>query len=89
MVRLITTSRLQIQTTSVSSTYGCDGSRQTPIEIKRMAKHCLSPWRLRRPRRTLVPQCVQWVHRIPVAANVPAPILFWFALQAIRFTANR
>jgi hypothetical protein len=34
----------------------------------------LSPWRLRRPRRTLMPQRVQWVDHRPVAASCPAPI---------------
>ena len=44
---------------------------------------CLSPWRLRRPRRTLVPQPVQWVHHRLVAAEV-APIPGWLTLRAIR-----
>lgn len=45
---------------------------------------CLSPWRLCRPRRTLVPQRVQWVHHRPVAADSPAPIPWWLTLRAIR-----
>jgi hypothetical protein len=49
----------------------------------------LSPWRFNRPRRTLVPQRVQGVLHILVAADTTAPILSWLALQAIRFTANR
>lgn len=43
-----------------------------------------SPWRLRRPRRTLVPQRVQWVHHRPVATGFPAPIPWWLASRAIR-----
>lgn len=76
--------RLQWPTVPVSSTHGCDESRQTPIRIKRTAMHCLSPWRLRRPRRTLVPQRVQCVHHRPMAAVSPAPIPGWLTLQAIR-----
>ena len=54
----------------------------------------LSPWRFYRPRRTLVPHRVQWVHHRPVAAGFPAPIPVWLTLRAIRcycksVTANR
>ena len=68
----------------VSSTNGYDESRQTPIRIKRAAMTCRSPWRPGRPRRTLVPQRVQWVEHIPVAADALAPIRGWLALRAIR-----
>jgi len=44
----------------------------------------LSPWRLHRPRRTLVPQRVQWVNHRSLAAEVPAPIPCWLTLRAIR-----
>src|SRR5574338_56807 len=47
--------------------------------------YCRSPWRRCRPRRTLVPQRVQWVHHRPVAAEDSAPIPGWLALRAIRF----
>ncbi len=43
------------------------------------------PGGLCRPRRTLVPQRVQWVHHRPVLAGFPAPIPCWLALRAIRF----
>lgn len=71
--------------TPVSSNHGCDESRQTPIRIKRAAMTCLSPWRLRRPRRTLVPQRVQGVLHRPVVAGFSAPIPCWLTLRAIRF----
>lgn len=76
--------RLQLPITPVSSNHGCDESRQTPIRIKRAAMIRRSPWRLRRPRKTLVPQRVQWVHHRPVAAGSPAPIPGWLTLRAIR-----
>ena len=44
-----------------------------------------SPWRFDRPRKTLVPQRVQWANHRPVVAEVPAPIPCWLTLQAIRF----
>ena len=44
----------------------------------------LSPWRLRRPIKTLVPHRVQWVHHRPVAAGFPAPIPGWLTWRAIR-----
>jgi hypothetical protein len=43
------------------------------------------PWRLCRPRRTLVPHRVQWVYHRPVAADPLAPIPCWLTWQAIRF----
>jgi hypothetical protein len=51
--------RLQLPITPVSSNHGCDESRQTPIRIKRASIIRRSPWRLRRPRKTLVPRRVQ------------------------------
>jgi hypothetical protein len=45
---------------------------------------CLSPWRPRRPRRTLVPQRVQWANHSFVVADVLAPIHGWLTLRAIR-----
>ena len=86
--------RLQPLIAPVSSLHGCDESHQTPIWIKRAAVSCLSPWRLCRPRRTLVPQRVQWVNHRPVVAGFPAPIPCWLTLRAIRIcyksvTANR
>ena len=45
----------------------------------------LSPWRLGRPRRTLVPLHVQWVDHIRVAVIALTPIRFWLTLRAIRF----
>ena len=45
---------------------------------------CRSPWRLCRPRRTLVPHRVQWVKHRPVAAGSSAPIPCWLTLRAIR-----
>ena len=47
-------------------------------------RSCRPPWRLRRPRRTLVPQRVQGVHHRPVAAEASAPIPGWLTLRAIR-----
>src|SRR5262245_37201503 len=78
--------RLQLPIAPVSSMNGCDESRQTPIRIKQVAMNCRSPWRLGRPRRTLVPQRVQWVDHIPGAADALAPILGWLALRAIRIS---
>ena len=54
----------------------------------------LSPWRFYRPRRTLVPHRVQWVHHRPVVAGFPAPIpgsLTWRAIRCYckSVTANR
>ena len=54
-----------------------------------MTMHCHSPWRPCRPRRTLVPQRVQGVDHIAVAAATLAPILDWLALRAIRVAAKR
>jgi hypothetical protein len=74
----------------VSSIHGCDGSRQTPIRLKRPAYiGCLSPWWLCHPRRTLVPRRVHWVRTILVVARRLAPIHGWLALRAIRFAAHR
>ena len=77
--------RLQLPITPVFSFRGCDESHQTPIRIKRAAMLLPSPWRLCRPRKTLVPHRVQWVNHRPVAAGVLAPIPRWLTLRAIRF----
>lgn len=57
---------------------------QTPIRIKRSAMICQPPWRPGRPRRTLVPRCVQGVLHRPMAAGLPAPIPSWLPSRAIR-----
>ncbi|MGF6960950.1 hypothetical protein QFZ97_006906 [Paraburkholderia youngii] len=43
-----------------------------------------SPWWLRHPRRTLVPQCVHGVRTSARAAGLSAPIHSWLAVRAIR-----
>jgi hypothetical protein len=57
--------RLQSPITLVSSNHGCDESRQTPIRIKRTAIKLPVALAARRPRRTVVPQRVQWIHTDP------------------------
>ena len=48
-------------------------------------RYCyLRPGGLCRPRKTLVPQRVQWANHRPVVAEVPAPIPCWLTLRAIR-----
>jgi hypothetical protein len=75
--------------TPVSSSLGYDESHQTPIWIKLVAL-LLSPqpWRRRRPRRTLVPPCVQEVCHMSVVTDTQAPIHKWLTWRAIRFTTN-
>jgi len=83
------TLRVQFPNRARFFNHGCDESRQTPIRIKRAAIFCLSPWRLGRPRRTLVPQRVQWVHTDPWLPKLRRQSLGGSRCGRSAVTANR
>lgn len=77
--------RLQRRTASVSSNHGCERIAPATHQDQAISDQLPSPWRLGRPRRTLVPLRVHMVHHIRVAAITLAPIRCWLTSLAIRF----
>ena len=77
-------SRSQSLITPVSSHIGCDESHPDTHQDQASGDDMPSPWRLGRPRRTLVPRRVQGVLHRPMVAGHPAPIPGWLASRAIR-----
>ena len=59
----------QLPTASASSLYGCERIAPVTHQDQAIGDIQPSPWRLGRPRRTLVPLRVQWIYRL-MAADV-------------------
>lgn len=57
----LTSSPLQLLTAPVSSKYGCERIAPATHQDQAISDAMLSPWRLGRPRRMLVPLRVQWI----------------------------
>jgi hypothetical protein len=76
------------QTAPVSSNRGCKRIAPVTHQDQAISGVLLSPWRLCRPRRTLVPLRVQLLESQIRGCRLSAPIPYWLTLQAIRFVVR-